>query len=146
MKKSFTIVSLNVSESKGGPKRPVGRLKLIEGYGAEGDAHGGPGDRQISLLAIEDIESVRSAGISLEPGEFAENITTRGIPLSSLTPGTRISIGDALLEVTQIGKKCHSGCAIMEKIGDCIMPKRGIFARVLEGGDITDESIGSYDI
>ena len=146
MTKSFEILSLNISKEKGTTKSPVPRLVLVEDHGIEGDAHAGPGKRQVSLLADEDIETMRKKLDTLSPGDFAENITTRGIDLASLPVGTRLFIGDAVLEISQIGKECHSGCAIREKIGDCVMPKRGVFARVVEGGEITDEDTGHYDI
>ena len=145
-RKSFEIVSLNISSEKGEPKRPVPRALLRADHGIEGDAHAGDWHRQVSLLAMEDIERMRKKLSSLEPGDFAENITTRGIDLASLPIGTRLSIGDVELEVTQIGKACHKGCAILEQTGECVMPKRGIFAKVLKGGEITNEDTGSYDI
>lgn len=144
--RSFEIVSLNTSEEKGGPKSPVRRVTLRKDHGLEGDAHAGGWHRQVSLLAVEDIERMRERLPSLEPGDFAENVTTRGIDLASLPVGTILSIGEAVLEVTQIGKACHRGCAILEKTGECVMPKRGVFARVLKGGEITNEDTGSYDI
>ncbi len=146
MTKNFEILSLNVSKEKGMPKTPVPRMVLVEDRGIEGDAHAGPGNRQVSLLADEDIETMREKLDSLVPGDFAENITTRGIDLPSLPLGTRLYVGGAVLEISQIGKECHSGCAIREKTGDCVMPRRGVFARVVEGGEITDEDTGSYDI
>ena len=146
MTKSFEILSLNISREKGMPKIPVPRIILLEEGGIEGDAHAGPGNRQVSLLADEDIDTMREKLDTLSPGDFAENITTRGIDLPSLPVGTRLMIGDAVLEISQIGKDCHSGCAIREKTGDCVMPRRGVFARVIKGGEITDEDTGSYDI
>lgn len=147
---TFEIVSLNVSESKGTPKRPVGELVLVEDSGILGDAHAGPGKRQVSLLAAEDIEafgaSSRGAQPAVAPGDFAENITTRGVDLPSLPLGTRLSIGEAVLEVSQIGKECHSSCAIRERTGDCAMPRRGVFARVIVGGRISRESPCSYGL
>jgi molybdopterin adenylyltransferase len=146
MKNSFEIVSLNVSKEKGETKRPVEKLTLRKDHGIEGDAHAGSWHRQVSLLAVEDIEGMIEKLPSVAPGDFAENITTRGIDLSALPIGTKLKIGPVELEVTQIGKACHRGCAILEKAGECIMPKRGIFARVLKGGEITDEDTGSYVI
>jgi MOSC domain-containing protein YiiM len=142
--RTFEVVSLNVSEKKGEPKRPVDRLLLIKDHGAQGDAHAGPWHRQISLLAEEDIEVMRKKGAGVSPGDFAENITTSGIDLASLPVGSCLKIGNALLEVTQIGKECHKGCAIMKQVGDCIMPRRGIFAKVIEGGEVTNASVGTY--
>jgi molybdopterin adenylyltransferase len=146
MKGTFEIISVNISEIKGEPKRPVPQIAVRKDHGIEGDAHAGDWHRQVSLLAMEDIERMREKLASLAPGDFAENITTRGIDLASLPVGVRLYIGDVELEVTQIGKTCHSGCAILEQTGECIMPKRGIFARVLKGGEITNEDTGSYDI
>ncbi len=137
---------MNISKEKGEPKKPVGGIVLREQAGIEGDAHAGDWHRQISLLAEEDIESMKEKLDTLRPGDFAENITTRGIDLAVLPIGTRLYIGDVCLEVTQIGKECHSGCSILEQTGECIMPKRGIFTRVLKGGIIKDEDTGSYDI
>ena len=141
---SFEIVSLNISEKKGTPKRPVERMLLVPNHGARGDAHAGPWHRQVSLLAKEAIDAIREKGADVSCGDFAENITTRGIDLASLPVGARLRIGDALLEVTQIGKECHKGCAIMKQVGDCIMPRQGIFAKVLSGGEISNASAGSY--
>jgi MOSC domain-containing protein YiiM len=140
----FTIVSLNLSERKGMVKMPVGSLELVAGMGAAGDAHAGTGDRQLSLLAIEDIESARAAGVAAAPGDFAENITTRGVDLPSLPLGARLEIGSAILEISQIGKDCHEGCAIRRATGECIMPRRGVFARVLVGGRVGLEDSCRY--
>ncbi|MCK4237388.1 MAG: MOSC domain-containing protein [Candidatus Krumholzibacteria bacterium] len=144
--KIFEIVSLNISQRKGEPKKPVKQIMLKENYGIVGDAHAGKWHRQVSFLAVEDVEYMQEKLESIRPGDFAENITTRGIDLPSLPVGTRLFIGGVELEVTQIGKTCHKGCLILEQTGECIMPRRGIFARVIEGGVITDESTGSYDI
>jgi len=146
MKGTFEIVSVNISGNKGEPKRPVQRVSVRQNHGLEGDAHAGGWHRQVSLLAMEDIELMREKLPSLAPGDFAENITTRGIDLASLPIEARLCIGEVELEVTQIGKTCHSGCSIFEQAGECIMPKRGIFARVLKGGEMTNEDTGSYDI
>jgi MOSC domain-containing protein YiiM len=144
--KTFSIVSVNVSARKGEVKRPVASITLRPGHGIEGDAHAGPWHRQISLLALEDIEYMRGKGAQVNPGDFAENITTSGIELAVLPVGTRLQIGNAELEVTQIGKECHAGCAIRQQVGDCIMPRRGIFTKVVTGGEVSLESIGSYSI
>jgi MOSC domain-containing protein YiiM len=144
--KSFEILALNISKEKGMPKSPVPRLVFVVDHGIEGDAHAGPGIRQVSLLADEDIETMRAKLDTIAPGDFAENITTRGIDLAALPVGTRLMIGEAVLEISQIGKQCHSGCAIREKTGDCVMPRKGVFAVVVEGGEITDEDTGRYDI
>lgn len=144
--KTFEIVSLNISEKTGEPKKPALKIVLRENHGVVGDAHARNWHRQVSLLAIEDIDIMREKFESLKPGDFAENITTRGIDLPVLPIGTNLFIGDVELEVTQIGKKCHQGCVILKQIGDCIMPRRGIFAKVLKGGEIDNENIGTYDI
>jgi MOSC domain-containing protein YiiM len=133
---NFEIVSVNISLKKGTTKKPVDAIYLVKDYGIRDDAHAGPWHRQVSLLAIEDIDFMRAKGFEVYPGDFAENITTRGIVLSELSIGTRLNIGEAILGVTQIGKECHKGCEIMKKTGDCIMPKRGIFAKVIYGGVI----------
>jgi MOSC domain-containing protein YiiM len=143
--KHFEIVSLNVSVVKGVPKKPLSSVVLKKDLGLEGDAHAGSGIRQVSLLASEDIRAMNEKGSHLEFGDFAENITTKGIDLASLPVGSRLQIGAAFLEISQIGKQCHSGCAIMKQVGECIMPRRGVFAKVMEGGEITNESTGSYD-
>lgn len=146
MTKNFEILSLNISKDKGMAKSPVPGFVLIADHGIEGDAHAGPGIRQVSLLADEDIATMREKLATIAPGDFAENITTRGIDLASLPVGTKLMIGEAVLEISQIGKECHSGCAIREKTGDCVMPRRGVFAVVVKGGEISDEDTGSYDI
>jgi len=144
--KAFSIVSINISERKGVQKHPVAEVTLIPDHGMEGDAHAAAWHRQVSLLAEEDIDTMQNRGIELNPGDFAENITTRGIDLSALPVGTRIFLGEAELEVTQIGKECHHGCAIYQAVGDCVMPRKGIFARVIKGGHITCESSCHYDL
>ncbi len=141
---SFKIVSLNISEKKGTVKRPVSSIEMKEDYGIVGDAHAGKGHRQVSLLALEDIEEMRKIKPSIQIGDFAENITTSGIQLYTLPLGTRFTIGECVLELTQIGKTCHTGCEIFEKVGSCIMPKRGVFTKVIQGGIITKESSASY--
>ena len=128
------VVSVNISDTKGVVKKPVDEVVLREGVGVEGDAHSGPWHRQVSLLGMESIEIMRGQGLDVGPGDFAENITTQGLVLYELPVGTRLKVGPALLEVTQIGKKCHTGCAIFQQVGKCIMPTQGIFARVLKGG------------
>lgn len=102
-----------------------------------GDAHAGPGPRQVSLLALESIARVRARGFSVNPGDFAENITTEGIDLAALPVGARLRIGSEVIgEVSQIGKKCHAGCAVFRRVGDCVMPREGIFIRVVRGGTV----------
>jgi MOSC domain-containing protein YiiM len=146
MVKEFAVVSVNISAGKGEMKKPAGRATLRAGHGMEGDAHAGDWHRQVSLLAMEDIEYMRGRGADVSPGDFAENITTRGVDLPSLPLGARLRIGEVVLEVTQIGKECHHGCAILRQVGECVMPARGIFTKVITGGTIENESTGSYDI
>jgi MOSC domain-containing protein YiiM len=130
-------VAVNISPKKGTRKTNVGTSCLLPGRGLKDDAHAGPGHRQVSLLAMESIEKMVRLGLKVGPGDFAENITTRGLDLLKLPLGTRFRIGDhTLLEVTQIGKVCHTRCAIYYQAGDCVMPKEGIFGQVLEGGEI----------
>lgn len=132
---TFKIVSINTSKSKGEKKTPVEGVRFIENLGLEGDAHAGFEHRQVSLLAQESIEKIRARGLDARPGDFAENITTEGIELASLPVGTRIALGDEIeVEVTQIGKECHDRCAIFKEVGDCVMPREGIFAKVIKGG------------
>lgn len=142
----FAILSLNVSQKKGEQKKPVDRVRLVAGHGIEGDAHAGDWHRQVSLLADEDIMTMRTGAIEISPGDFAENVTTRGIDLGALPVGTRLVLGDAVLEITQIGKECHHGCAIRQAVGDCVMPRKGVFARVLAGGEIDRATRCHYDI
>lgn len=130
------VVSVCISEKRGERKKDIGKGRLVENFGVEGDAHGGDWHRQVSLLAEESIEKMRAKGFDVGPGDFAENITTRGIDLVSLPVGTRLKIGEALAQVTQIGKECHSRCAIYYQAGDCVMPREGIFVKVLRGGTV----------
>ena len=146
MRKDFSILSINISERTGEQKKPVDSAVLRENHGIEGDAHAGDWHRQVSLLAEEDIDTMRGRGIELGYGDFAENITTRGIDLGALPIGARLSLGPAVLEVTQIGKECHQGCAIFQAVGDCVMPRRGVFTRVVTGGEISRESRCHYDL
>ncbi len=172
--KAGRVVSVNVSTRKRVAKEPVAEAELRVDHGVVGDAHVGPGLRQVSLLARESIDRQRrvfeerkargelpgqckkahgagsegSAGLELGPGSFAENLTVEGLPLPQLPLGTRLRVGsEVVLEVSKIGKECHRGCAIFELLGDCVMPREGIFARVISGGVIrpgdevqTDES------
>jgi MOSC domain-containing protein YiiM len=132
------VVSINISDKKGVRKKPVEHVVIRENYGIESDAHASETwHRQISLLALESIEKMRAMGLKVGPGDFAENITTEGIDLLSLPIGTKITIGEHVeAEVSQIGKVCHTRCAIYHQAGDCVMPKEGIFVRVLKGGTI----------
>lgn len=131
------VIAVCTSANKGERKRNIGTGLLIEGLGLAGDAHAGFAHRQISLLALESIDKMRQLGLAVNPGDFAENITTVNLDLVSLPIGTRLQIGEALLEVSQIGKECHTRCAIYHQAGDCVMPKEGIFAIVLAGGTIS---------
>jgi MOSC domain-containing protein YiiM len=130
------VVAVCKSKEKGTTKKAVAEGVLKEDYGLVGDAHADCcTHRQVSLLAMESIDKMRGLGFDVGPGDFAENLTTQGVELLSLPLGTKISIGkEVLLEVTQIGKECHGGCAIYHEIGKCIMPKEGVFTRVLHGG------------
>jgi len=131
------VIAINISETKGVPKENIPEGNFIEDFGLEGDAHAGKWHRQVSLLGVESIDKMKAIGIKgLCSGKFAENITTEGINLYDLPVGTKLQIGETLQEVTQIGKECHSGCAIFQQVGQCVMPKEGIFTRVLKGGKI----------
>jgi MOSC domain-containing protein YiiM len=134
------IVAVCISAAKGERKTPVAKVLLQENHGIVDDAHAGDWHRQISLLAKESIDKMRTMGLDVDNGDFAENLTTLGIDLPALPIGSRLRIGEVLLEVTQIGKECHTRCAIFHQAGDCVMPKEGIFARVLHGGEITPGS------
>ena len=136
LKTTGIIKAISISKRKGIPKSNIESVRLIENFGLEGDAHGGNWHRQVSLLAMESIDKMRSTGlIKLRPGAFAENITTETIDIPLLKVGAVIQIGDmAQLEITQIGKECHSKCAIYNTVGDCVMPREGIFAKVTKGG------------
>jgi MOSC domain-containing protein YiiM len=130
------IVAVCTSEKKGTRKKEINQGMLIENFGLAGDAHGGPWHRQVSLLALESIKKMQQLGLDVHPGDFAENITTEGINLLELALGTKLKIGGALGEVTQIGKECHTRCAIYYQAGDCVMPKEGIFIKVLRSGQV----------
>ena len=131
------VVSVNVSASKGVRKKPVECCQVLVEHGLEGDAHAGKWHRQVSLLAEESIARMQARGFDVGPGDFAENITTRGVDLLSIPVGARIKVGDGIvLEITQHRKKCHTGCAIYQLLKECVMPKEGIFARVLKGGQL----------
>jgi len=130
------IIALSVSREKGVPKENVSEVRILEGYGVEGDAHGGNWHRQVSFLDKATLEWMRElVGREIRPGELAENVTV-DLDLSKVEVGDRISAGECLFEVTQIGKKCHTGCAIFQRVGRCEMRTRGIFSRVLRGGTL----------
>lgn len=142
MSKQGQIIAVCTSANKGERKTDIGAGMLLKGFGLEGDAHGGDWHRQVSLLATESIAKMQAAGLSVGPGDFAENLTTRGIDLCHLPIGTRLRVGaGALLEISQIGKICHERCAIFYQAGDCVMPREGIFAVVLEGGPVQSGDI-----
>ena len=138
-----SIFSINCSRIKGVSKEAVKKARLIEDFGLEQDVHSGPGLRQVSLLAIESIKKqiecpkAKKKNITLGPGDFAENITTEGLNLVHLNIGAKVKVGkEAMLEISKIGKVCHKYCAVYQKVGDCIMPREGIFAKVVKGGEI----------
>lgn len=128
------IVSLNISKEKGTAKEAVDQVTVRLNHGIEGDAHAADWHRQISLLAQESIDKMIALGLDLMPGSFAENVTTAGINLTALPIGARLVSGEVELEITQIGKKCHSKCNIYQQVGDCIMPREGVFAKVIRPG------------
>jgi MOSC domain-containing protein YiiM len=141
------VLAVCISLKKGEQKKEIDFGECIVDFGIKGDAHGGDWHRQISLLAKESVDEMRARGVTLENGDFAENIVTEGINLKELPVGTRLLIGkDVVLEVTQIGKECHSGCVIMQKAGKCVMPTDGIFAKVINPGLIksSDEIVVQY--
>ena len=129
------LLSINISDKRGRRKTPLKEANVTL-YGIEGDAHAGEWHRQISLLGEESIEKMRKGGMEINYGDFAENLTVKGITLYKLNIGTRIRVGEAMLEVTQIGKKCHDDCEIKRITGKCVMPTEGIFAKVIKAGKI----------
>jgi MOSC domain-containing protein YiiM len=135
------LVAVCISENKGTRKNPVASGMLRPGVGLAGDAHAGSGPiREVSLLAIESIAKICTDTLSFSPGDFAENLTTQGINLPALLIGARLKVGEqAILEITQIGKKCHTKCAIFKEVGRCIMPREGVFASVIQGGEVKPE-------
>ena len=129
------IVAVSTSTRKGEKKSNCEQATLVANHGIEGDIHDDGSHRQLSLLAMEDIEYMRSKGADVYPGDFAENLTTEGVELHTCPMGTLFGIGEDIeLVLTQIGKECHAGCAIRQQTGDCIMPRRGIFCRIIKGG------------
>jgi MOSC domain-containing protein YiiM len=130
------VLQVCISETKGIQKTPVDKAEVVVGFGLQGDAHGGDWHRQVSLLADESAQLMRENGADVGPGDFGENILTTGIDLPSLPIGTKIHMGEVELEVTQIGKECHTRCAIYNAAGTCVMPTQGIFCRVLRGGTL----------
>jgi MOSC domain-containing protein YiiM len=138
MKEAYgTVLSVNISQAKGEKKHNISCGLLMVDHGLKDDAHVGSWIRQVSLLAKESIEKIRAKGLDVQYGDFAENLTTEGIDLPSLPVGTRLKVGsECILEVTQIGKVCHERCNIFYAVGDCVMPREGIFAKVLIGGQV----------
>ena len=130
------IMAVCISEKRGTQKKNIEKVRLIENFGLEGDAHGGNWHRQVSLLSYEKVLAFEEKGIFVEDGAFGENLLVEGFDFKTLPVGTRFRCGEVLLEMTQIGKECHSHCEIYQAVGDCIMPREGVFARVLHGGMI----------
>lgn len=130
------IVAVCVSKKKGERKENIGEGILRKNYGILGDAHAKNFHRQVSLLSLESINRMRNMGVEVKPGDFAENLTVKNLNFKDIKIGTRLKINRVLLEVTQIGKECKNPCAIYQKVGKCIMPEEGIFARVLRGGKV----------
>lgn len=130
------VQAVCISEAKGTAKINVGEAEFIADFGLKGDAHGGNWHRQVSLLSREKIEEFRALGAAVKDGDFGENLVVSGIDFAKLPVGCRFSCGDVVMEMTQIGKECHRGCAIAQAVGKCIMPTEGVFARVLKGGTI----------
>jgi MOSC domain-containing protein YiiM len=131
------IVSIAISKKKGTRKTPVEAVVVVKDHGILGDAHAGPWERQISFLASEQIQEARSRGLNVDFGDFAENVATEGVDWKVLPLGTRVKLGqEVVVEITKIGKECHKKCAIYYQAGDCIMPREGVFARVIEGGTL----------
>ena len=131
------ILAVCISEQKGTEKHNVGSARFIEDWGVENDSHAGKWHRQVSLLSFEKIEAFRARGADVAFGAFGENLVVSGIDFRTLPVGTKFKCNDVVLELTQIGKECHTGCAIFEKMGECIMPREGVFTRVLHGGVIS---------
>ena len=131
------VLAVCISEKKGTQKKNVGSVVFVEDWGLEGDAHAGKWHRQVSLLSSEKINAFRAKGAEVEDGAFGENLVVEGIDFAKLPVGTRFRCGEVVLELTQIGKECHNGCAIFQKMGECIMPREGVFTRVLKGGKVS---------
>ena len=130
------VIAICKSEKRGTVKTQVPQVMLLQDHGLEGDAHAGNWHRQVSLLSLERIEEFREKGVQVGFGDFGENLVLQGYDLRSLPVGSRLRVGKALLEVTQIGKECHKDCAIRKQVGDCVMPREGVFAVVLKEGTI----------
>lgn len=132
------VMAVNISEKRGTQKVNVHTVKLIENYGLENDAHAGNWHRQVSLLSYEKIEEFKAKGAPVQDGAFGENLIVQGFDFRTLPVGTRLKCNDVILEITQIGKQCHNDCEIFKIMGDCIMPREGVFARVIHGGVISE--------
>ena len=132
------VMAVCISEKKGTQKKNVHEALFIEDFGLENDAHAGKWHRQVSLLSYEKIQDFKKKGAPVEDGAFGENLIVSGIDFKNLPVGTRFQSGDVVMEMTQIGKECHSGCEIYKIMGDCIMPREGVFARVIRGGRIRE--------
>ena len=130
------ITGICISEKRGVQKHLITEANIVCDWGIEGDAHGGKWHRQISLLSQEKVDAFKAKGADIHPGSFGENLIVEGFDFSAMPVGTRFVIGDVVLEMTQIGKECHHGCQIFQKMGECIMPREGVFAKVLHGGKI----------
>ena len=131
------VIAVCTSPAKGTQKANVGSAQFVEDWGIQGDAHAGKWHRQVSLLSWDKIEAFRARGAEVADGAFGENLVVSGIDFRSLPIGTKFRCNDVLLELTQLGKECHSGCEIFKKMGECIMPREGVFTRVLHGGTIS---------
>jgi len=130
------VVAVSVSDKRGVPKTNVEKVTVLPDWGIEGDAHAGRHHRQVSLLAVESVEKMKAMGAKVSPGIFGENITTEFINIPELKIGQKVVISDVLFQITQIGKECLTPCAIFHQVGDCVMPREGVFAQVIEGGEI----------
>lgn len=130
------IIDICISDKKGIQKRSIPEGRFIEDFGLENDAHAGKWHRQVSLLSYEKVVAFNKKGAGVIPGDFGENLVVEGYDLRNIPVGTRFKCNDVILEITQIGKECHHGCAIYQKMGECIMPREGVFARVIHGGKI----------
>ena len=131
-----TVMAVCISEKRGTQKKNIHEARFIKDFGIEKDAHAGKWHRQVSLLSYDKIEAFRARGAEVEDGAFGENLVVQGFDFSALPIGTRFRCNEVVLEMTQIGKECHHGCAIFQKMGDCIMPREGVFTKVLHGGII----------
>jgi len=140
------VLAVNISEDKGTKKKNIQSCAVMKDSGLKGDAHAGPWHRQVSLLANESIQKMRDMGLNVGSGDFAENITTEGLNLLTIPIGTRMKIGNVEVEVSQIGKECHTRCSIYYQAGKCIMPSEGIFVKVIKGGKIKKGDIIEVDI